>query len=364
MRFLTIFLLFSAALAAGDTFVVKSTNGGKTWVDVDPGAADRFLWWFQVDSHSSTLYSLTQRDLGEEWHLSVSIDGGQTWQIKQSFPHEIYRIPAAAATGTHDTADTLYLAYEVYGYPQTKVTIVKVTDRGETMQQYPAEGLVVIKGGVYYGVLATLKADPHNAEKLYALVTANPGNDEIFARFQALWVSVDGGRNWERLEPPVGDGCLYPELQIDSFDSSVYQVCGNELFKSTDSGRSWSARPFPNAERLWNLQSGPGEPAALFGTRLGVIWKSNDGADSWQRLGTLPLASGATFLTPHPVDSSLLLAATVDGVAKSEDGGGTWASVTEASLMLHDAFLLVISPQSPNDYYLVNWRKQPVHLEP
>ena len=72
MRFLTVFLLFSAGLVAADTFLIKSVDAGRTWTDIDPGSPDRFLWWLQIDSRSSTLYALTQRDLGDEWHLSVS----------------------------------------------------------------------------------------------------------------------------------------------------------------------------------------------------------------------------------------------------------------------------------------------------
>src|SRR6266852_9397386 len=85
-------------------------------------------------------------------------------------------------------------------------------------------------------------------------------------------------------------GCTYPEVQIDASDSSVYLVCGNELFKSTDGGASWTPKPFPDGERLWSLQSGPGATTVLFGNRLDVIWKSIDGAETWQRLGTLPAA--------------------------------------------------------------------------
>jgi photosystem II stability/assembly factor-like uncharacterized protein len=301
MRFLTVFLLVVASLAAADTFLIKSVDSGRTWTDIDPVSPDRFLWWLQIDSRSSTLYALTQHDLGDEWHLLVSVDGGQTWQIRQNFSREIYRISAAAEPGT---PDTLYLAYEVYGYPQAKVMIAKVTNRGGSMEQYRAEVLVVIKGGIYYGVLADLKADPRAPAKLYALVTTDPGNDEIFALFQALWVSVDGGRNWERVVPPLADGCLYPEVQIDPFDASVFVVCGSQLFKSTDGGASWTLKHFPDGERLWSLQSGPGTPTVWFGNRLGVIWRSADGANTWQRLGTLPLASHASLLTSHPLDAS------------------------------------------------------------
>ena len=360
MRFLTLFLLFSAGLAADDTFLIKSANAGRTWTDVDAGLPDRFLRWFQIDSRSSTLYALTQRDVEDEWHLSVSQDGGQTCRIMQSFPREIYRIAPAAA----GAPDTLYLAYEVYGYPLTKVMIVKVTDRGESMEQYLAEGLVVVEDGISYGVLATLQADPRTPAKLYALVTQDPGNGEVFALFQALWVSEDGGQNWQRIEPPLAEGCLYPEMQIDPSDSSVLVVCGNELFRSTDGGASWTPKAFPNGQRLWSLQAGPGMPAVLYGNRLGSLWMSMDGAETWQRSGTLPAATDLSFVTPHPVDASLIFASTRDGIAKSEDGGGTWTAVTEYPLLAESAFRLLIDPLAPDSFYLVSWRRQQLRLGP
>ncbi|HZO55187.1 MAG TPA: hypothetical protein VFB63_20935 [Bryobacteraceae bacterium] len=361
MRLLAIFLLFAAGLAASGTFLIKSVNAGKSWTDIDPGSPDRFLWWLQIDSRSSTLYALTQRDLGEEWHLSVSVDGGQTWQISQSFPREIYWISATAPAAP----DTLYLAYELYGYPQKEVMIARVTDRGQTMEQYRAEGLAVVQDAAFIGFLTTLKADTLVPAKLYALVTKELCcTDDIFALFQALWMSVDGGRTWNRLEPPVADGCNYPEVEIDASDSSVYVACGNELFKSADGGASWTPKSFPNGERLWNLQAGPGATQALFGNRLGAIWKSTGGAATWQRLGSFPAESDQRSLTPHPINPSLIYASTRDGIAKSEDGGETWTVVTEYPLLADPPFRLLIDPQAPDTFYLVNWTRQQPRLGP
>ena len=184
----------------------------------------------------------------------------------------------------------------------SEVIIAKVTDRGQSIEQYRAEGLAVVQDATFIGFLTTLKVDPLAPAKLYALVTKELCCiDDIFALFQAVWVSVDGGRNWERLEPPLADGCTYPEVQIDPSDSSVYLGCGNELFKSTDGGASWTPKHFPYGARLWSLHVGPGNPAVLFGS-LGALWKSIDGAETWQRLGTLPATSDPRILTPHPVE--------------------------------------------------------------
>ena len=66
MPFLTLFFLLSAGLSAADTFLIKSVDAGKTWTDIDSGPRDRFLWRFQIDSGTSTLYALTQRYLGDD----------------------------------------------------------------------------------------------------------------------------------------------------------------------------------------------------------------------------------------------------------------------------------------------------------
>jgi hypothetical protein len=102
----------------------------------------------------------------------------------------------------------------------------------------------------------------------------------------------------------------------------------------------------------------------LFGNRLGVIWKSIDGAETWQRLGTLPEASDQRFLTPDPVNRSLIFASTSDGIAMSEDGGDTWTAVTEYPLRAESPFRLLIDPQEPDTFYLVNWTRQQLRLAP
>ena len=355
MRLLTLLLLFGTGLAGNDTLLLKSVDAGKTWTDIDPGPSERFLRWLHIDSHSSTLYVLTQRALGDAWRLAVSKDGGQAWQTRQSFAPAIWNILAAKSS----VPDTLTLAYEVPGGTQKSVMIARVTNGGESIEEYQAEGLTIDPPqaglGSSYASLIDLAGAPAVPSHLYALVT-NEYADDIYAIFQALWASVDSGRSWRRLEPPVTRGCGYPEVQIDPLDSSVYLACGNELFRSADGGASWTPKPFPEGKRLWSLQFGAGEPAVLFGDRQGVIWKSTDGAETWQHLGTLPLASQARYLTPHPVDPSLLFAATPNGVVKSEDGGETWTVVTEYPLQSASPFRLVIDPRAPDTFYVVGIR--------
>jgi hypothetical protein len=97
---------------------------------------------------------------------------------------------------------------------------------------------------------------------------------------------------------------------------------------------------------------------------LGAIWKSIDGAETWQRLGVFPPTSDTRFLTPHPVDPSLIFTGTRDGIAKSEDGGNTWTAVTQYLLMAEHPLRPFIDPQAPDTFYLMHWMRQQVRLGP
>src|SRR5947209_3256486 len=139
MRLLTILLFCSAGLPAADTFLMKSVDGGRSWADVATGLPDRFLRRLHIDGRNATLYALTQRDFGDAWHLSASTDGGETWQVRQSFPGTVWNMPGANSTGS----EPFYLAYEVFGAPRKSVAIARIGNGGESLEQYPAEGLTI-----------------------------------------------------------------------------------------------------------------------------------------------------------------------------------------------------------------------------
>jgi uncharacterized protein (TIGR03437 family) len=338
MRVFSISLLF-CALATADTFLIKSTDGGRTWVDIDPGPPYQLLASFNVDPRTGVLYAVAQRDLSSEGHLLVSTDGGQTWQARQSFP--------AAATwnilvaGGAVSPDTLYLANEDpsagFRYPRSAI-ITRVTNGGQTVEQYRAEGLTIEQGTVpnsFGGYLTRLAVDAAAPSRLYAVIT-NELNDDLYALFQALWVSADGGRNWRRLEPPVTPDCTYPQISIDPSDSAVYLACGrSEFLKSTDGGESWMRKSTPDGQRIWNLQIGPGAPAILYATvfkspgmlpcATGSLWRSLDGAETWQRTGDLPVYNSTVRV--HPTNPSVLVGTCLNGIWRTENGGETWTKL-------------------------------------
>jgi len=294
---------------------------------------------------------LTERDSGIERTLLVSIDGGRTWQNRLTFsPRAAGRILAAAGP------DTLYLAFEEGAdYPRS-VVITKLTGGGQTVEQYRAEGLTVAKGTAPMsvgGYVTRLVAAPPS--RVYALVT-NEFADDAYAFFQALWSSGDGGRTWRQLEPPVSPNCAYPGLWSDPSNSSVYLSCGpSEFFISVDGGESWTRRSTPAEGRIWNLHFGSGMPAILYTITGSTLWRSTDGAESWQRSGDLP--GGVYCLQVHPTNPSVIFGAD-DGVWKSENGGETWAKLVEYGAR----FDILVDPAAPDTLYGWSFQRQEARL--
>ena len=142
-RILSALLLFGCGLAAADTFLIKSTDGGRTWADIDPGPPYQLLESLNVHPRTSAFYALAQTYLGAEQRLLVSTDRGQTWQARQSFPWNVL------ASGPV-SPDTLYLAYEDgVRYPRSAI-ITKVADGGQTLEHYRAEGLTIVQGTIRF----------------------------------------------------------------------------------------------------------------------------------------------------------------------------------------------------------------------
>lgn len=262
MRILFVYLFLVCSVATADTWLIKSIDGGRTWIDIDSGPPDQFLTWFSVDPNSSALYAVTRLDNPNtnpltEQHLRVSHDGGQTWQVQQTFVPDkaSWFSPIATPAGP----DTLYLAYQEYHpYPESLI-VTRVWNNGQQSEQYPAAGLSIVPqppidafGG---GFTTGFAADPAVPSRLYALITDDDDGD-FYVYFEALWTSEDGGRDWSLLAPPLTARCGYP-LMWTGPGSSVYLTCSagdsGEFWKSGDAGATWTQQAEPEGQRVWDL---------------------------------------------------------------------------------------------------------------
>jgi photosystem II stability/assembly factor-like uncharacterized protein len=202
--------------------------------------------------------------------------------------------------------------------------------------------------------------DPRDPRRVYA------------GTFEAgLYASDDGGETWRS----DGDGLNDPSVLSLAVSPSEHNAgvsvvfAGTEpsnLYRSQDGGRSWESLPallelpsvptwsFP--PRPWThhvrtIAPHPTDPARLtVGIELGGVIRSYDGGASW--IDHNPAAhSDAHDLRTHPLAPDRLYEAAGQGIARSDDGGETWARRAE-SLDRHYAWAQAVDPADPDLWYV------------
>jgi photosystem II stability/assembly factor-like uncharacterized protein len=352
--------LFAASSSSG---AVKSSDGGVTWSAA--GLSGHSVWKLETDS--GTLYA------GTEAGLFRTNDGGAGWQPLGQGAN----VPDGAVIADPQDAST------VYGIGDS---VVKSVDGGRTwaasgrgivstlipsIALAPGSSKVIYAGG--YGQVFkstdggrswrlqrglgtepvdTLVVDPRNGQRLYAAESWHG----------AVFTSSDAGAHWTRMQTPFPSSGVRA-LAIDPKRPRIIYLAdcggacsGGTLQKTDDGGASW--RTITGIH--WSVQSlaiDPQHPAIVFaGTMRGDIFRSSDGARTWQhvaRAPTLPVSRqyAIVAIKIDPRDSDIVYAARRSGgIIKSSDGGTSWHRAN-AGLAGRHVNALAIDPRDPRILY-------------
>lgn len=172
--------------------------------------------------------------------------------------------------------------------------------------------------------------------------TAYAAGHDVFLR------SEDGGRSWSSAKAAL------PGTDIHGFAASATQsntyyayVVGFGLFKSTDGGTVWSAvAPAPGSTMsLAVSKSSSGD--VLFASTMEGMARSRDGGRSWEPLRDVPAGSvSAVGETVYVADRATVMAST--------DGGQTWQRRT----FPRNAGLIAVAPSNTSVVYIVTDQRE------
>ncbi len=144
-----------------------------------------------------------------------------------------------------------------------------------------------------------------------------------------IWKTDDAGRTWNPIfdsQPIASIGAI----AVAPSDSSVIYVgsgeadmrssisYGNGMYKSTDSGKTWTRTGLEDSRQIGRILVDPRDPNKVFVAALGHaygpnqergVFRSKDGGKSWQKILFHDENTGAIDLAFEPGNSKTILAA-------------------------------------------------------
>ncbi len=205
-----------------------------------------------------------------------------------------------------------------------------------------------------------------------------------------VWKTTDAGRTWNPIFDRESSGSI-GAIAVAPSDPNVIYVgsgeglqrpdlsTGDGIYKSTDSGNSWTHLGLRDGQQIPQIIVDPVKPDRLFVAVLGHpygpneergIFRSTDGGQTFQKVLYKDENTGGSELAFDPGNPEIVYAAlwearegpwenaewsgTGGGIYKSTDGGTTWQPLTKGLPAGADGVVqanLAVSPSSPLRIY-------------
>jgi photosystem II stability/assembly factor-like uncharacterized protein len=376
--------------------VLKSLDGGTTWKIVRQEASvpaenmhndwlsSRFGpdWGdepmeFGMDENNSDLVYTT--DLGR---IMRSVDGGKNWVgVNSQNTGKGYTTTGLDVTtcyGIHfDPFDPrrMFISY-------TDIGLMRSEDGGASWLSATTTGVP----RAWWNTTYWLEFDPQVKGKMWAAMASR----HDIPRYRALHLyegpggvveSVDGGHTWKAAQGGLPARITPTHILLDPKSPVTARVLyltafGTGIFKSTDGGRNWALknRGLPeNTPFTWRMAIGSegtlyvvtirrSEDGNYGNDQDGWLFRSRDGAESWERVPLPQGVNGPMGITVDPRDPSRLYLSAwarysvhVDdpnppdgGIYLSIDGGQHWRNVLNASRRIYD---VTVDPRNSDLVY-------------
>jgi len=315
--------------------IFKSTDGGTTWATANSGLKATNISAVSIDPRNpGTVYAgvngagiFKSVDSGNTWNWSGLYENGIVSLMPSQDPNTLYAMSYAIAFKSTD---------EGRNWSQLNIGRILAVDPQDPNTIYGAGGIKSTDGGVSWVKLAlpqpvwisALGIDPQDRSRLYAGAV----QDKTLRIFRSL----DGGVSWtsttlrssvgsqpydsfymERLVvDPKNPGTVYAMAGCDDYDGCSL---GLPNYKSTDGGATWARWYLPeDGEYLAIDPQGTNltidSQGAIYVVTNTGLFKSADSGASWSVVTNAGLPSGITALAIDPQNPNHLFAGTYGGV--------------------------------------------------
>jgi len=195
------------------------------------------------------------------------------------------------------------------------------------------------------GDVRSLVVDPSNPDRFY------------FGTLDGqIYTSADGGKTWQFLYNFNRPKLFVDHIIVDPRDPKTLYVAAHRhkesggFFKSTDGGRKWRESSELKNEALHSLIQSESNPNVLITGTFNGMFRSDDSGESWTQLPTqtTPGLVHVESLAIDPRTTNTIYAGTWYLPYKSTDGGKSWKSIKAGIIDDSDIFAIDIDPRDPN----------------
>ena len=374
--------------------VAKSSDAGKTWElawkdkanQPDAGQGPNFEsgWlnerfgpgWGENPFAMAVAPADPEICFGTDFGRTVrTIDGGKTW--KQVYTRK--KIAGGwVSTGLQVTTNYM-LAFDPFDsthilMANTDTGMLQSEDGGESWSS------ATHNNGVprpWYNSTYWIVFDPEVKDRLWTVMSRNHDlprpkmwrNGGVDRYMGGVLVSDDGAKSWKPVSADIGEAAMTHILldpESDAGARTLYACAfGKGVYKSVDGGMHWEQKnngiegdePFAwritrrsSDGELFLVASRRSDDGSMGNKEDGALYRSADGAESWEKMTLPESTNGPTSILVDPEDPErLLLSAwgrpTTDGkfspdigggIFISEDDGATWMQVMDRDQHIHD----------------------------
>lgn len=195
-----------------------------------------------------------------------------------------------------------------------------------------------------------MATDPRDHTHLY-LGTANGW----------IYESHNGGAHWTRLARVAKrDDLVLDSIVVDSRDPRhlivgawVIDRADGGLFASTDGGASWTSQAEMRGQSVRALAASVSDPNILVAGTLQGVYRSQDGGLRWKLISPRDSVEihNIESVAIDPKDPNVIYAGTWHLPWKTTDAGENWGNIKDGIIDDSDVFSIIVDPKSPKTVY-------------
>ncbi len=318
------------------TGVLKSTDGGETWREINEGLDARTAAKVEIDSVTAYLY------LGTYYHgIYRSTNGGESWQ---KISNNINQANCEDLSINRHDSDSLYVA-SIGG-------VYRSVDGASSWQN------VELDFPFYETRANGVQIDPYDPNYVYVSFYDYRGLGE-----GGIFRSTDGGETWDMFTNGLPEGGYYGKFAVADYgDGSRRLFLGAVgLYYSDDLGENWALCQggLPSDLYYGRIEVSNVDPDLIFVSDWGdprLVYRSTDGGQTWAALSSPPGNGAINSIACDPFNSDIVYACrSHEGVFRSTDTGQSWVDISNNLPRDPDYFIpsgVAINPLNPQILYV------------